>query len=43
MIQVFYVRERCWDKFCLSLHEVRKIKLDKGLKIDLKSCIQTSA
>jgi len=43
MIRVFYVCEQCWDKFCLSLHEVKKIKLDKGLKIDLESSIQTSA
>lgn len=43
MIQVFYVSERCWDKFCLSLQEVRRIKLDKGLRSALESCIQTSA
>lgn len=43
MIQVFYVSERCWDKFCLSLQEARRIKLDKGLRSTLESCIQTSA
>lgn len=43
MIQVFYVWERCWDKFCLSLREMRKIKLGKGLRSSLESCIQTTA
>lgn len=43
MIQVFYAWERSWDKFCLFLCEVRKIKLGKGFNSNLENCIQTSA